>query len=166
MGVDADVPVDAQLAPTGTCKTAQNAVSHKRPHPSSVSRKDEQRKDRTLAARRVILISDRGLSLGHFSRAEVGQFWRASKCGPSISQTWLGTCASRSPKTYQSHSFENTVGSQGNVGHSAQSSRAAECRNCRMPAGPDRREPADFFLSSPDASVAANRDRCSDDHNA
>ena len=76
--MDADVPVDAQNAPTETCKTAQNAVSQERPHPSSVSRKDEQRKDRTLAARRVILISDRGLSLGHFSRAEVGQFWRAS----------------------------------------------------------------------------------------
>src|SRR5262245_34466083 len=72
MGVDADVPVDAQHAPTGTCKTAQHAVSHKRPHPSSDSRNDEQRQDPTLAARRVILIRDRGLGLGHFSRAEVG----------------------------------------------------------------------------------------------
>jgi predicted nucleic acid-binding protein len=29
--------------------------------------------------RRVILISDRDLSLGHFWRAEVGQFWRAAR---------------------------------------------------------------------------------------
>jgi hypothetical protein len=27
----------------------------------------------------VILISDRDLSLGHFWRAEVGQFWRAAR---------------------------------------------------------------------------------------
>jgi hypothetical protein len=31
-GVDAAVPVDAKNAPTATCKTAKNAVSHKRPH--------------------------------------------------------------------------------------------------------------------------------------
>jgi hypothetical protein len=83
-GVDADVPVDAQNAPTATCKTAQNAVSHKRPHPSSDSWKDEQRKDPTLAAHGVIPITDRDLSLGHFSRAEVGQLWRASRIGRAI----------------------------------------------------------------------------------
>ena len=54
--MDADAPADAQDAPTAACKTAQNAVSHKRPHPSS---DDDLRTDCTLAARRVIRISDR-----------------------------------------------------------------------------------------------------------
>ena len=40
-GVDAAVPMDAKNAPTATCKTAKNAVSHKRPHRLSFSGKEE-----------------------------------------------------------------------------------------------------------------------------
>jgi hypothetical protein len=51
-GVDAAVPVDAKNAPTATCKTAKNAVSHKRPHRLSFSGNEETRRrnDRTEAA--------------------------------------------------------------------------------------------------------------------
>jgi hypothetical protein len=41
--VDADIPVDAKNAPTGIWKTAQNAVSHERPPPSSFGYDEERR---------------------------------------------------------------------------------------------------------------------------
>jgi hypothetical protein len=49
-GVDAAVPVDAKNAPTATCKTAENAVSHKRPHRLSFSgkKKPEERTTKEL----------------------------------------------------------------------------------------------------------------------
>jgi hypothetical protein len=42
--MDAAIPVDAKNAPTGIWKTAQNAVSHERPHPSSLMYEEERRK--------------------------------------------------------------------------------------------------------------------------
>jgi DNA repair photolyase len=42
--MDAAIPVDAKNAPTGIWKTAQNAVSHERPHPSSLMHEEERRK--------------------------------------------------------------------------------------------------------------------------
>ena len=42
--MDAAIPVDAKNAPTGIWKTAQNAVSHERPHPSSLVYEEERRK--------------------------------------------------------------------------------------------------------------------------
>ena len=42
--MDAAIPMDAKNAPTGIWKTAQNAVSHERPHPSSlVYEEDDER---------------------------------------------------------------------------------------------------------------------------
>jgi hypothetical protein len=45
--VDAAIPVDAKNAPTGIWKTAQNAVSHERPHPSSYLYEEDRRPKRT-----------------------------------------------------------------------------------------------------------------------
>jgi hypothetical protein len=42
--MDAAIPVDAKNAPTGIWKTAQNAVSHERPHPSSSVYEEERRR--------------------------------------------------------------------------------------------------------------------------
>jgi hypothetical protein len=42
--MDAAIPVDAKNAPTGIWKTAQNAVSRERPHPSSLVHEEERRK--------------------------------------------------------------------------------------------------------------------------
>jgi hypothetical protein len=47
--MDAVIPVDTKIAPTGIWKTAQNAVSPQRPHPSSCCMKKKDRpKRRTL----------------------------------------------------------------------------------------------------------------------
>jgi len=44
--MDADVPVDAQNAPTATWKTAQTAVSHSAHTPFFLYKENEQRRER------------------------------------------------------------------------------------------------------------------------
>jgi hypothetical protein len=72
--MDAAIPVDAKNAPTGIWKTAQNAVSHERPHPSSwcMRKKNETRTPRQLTCPPIRIRSSLGTKRAETAKARKG----------------------------------------------------------------------------------------------